>query len=469
MAAVVAALFLAAGVPSAARGQSVRPLTTGFADDVYFGPAALSDPWFERTVASGAKLVLLDVEWAGIAPANRPPGFDPANPGDPAYSWEGVDSAVRAASRRGLSVALLVNRAPSWAEGPGRPAGAAPGSWRPDPAAFGRFAAAAARRYSGTYPDPLVPGATLPHVGYWQAWAEPNLGVHLAPQWVVGQGRFVPASPGIYRGLLNAFYDAVKAVDPANRVITAGTAPFGDPIPGGPRMPPARFVRELLCLRDASLAPAPCPDPAHFDILAHHPYSVGAPRRAARNRDDVSLPDLGKLTRPLAAALRLGRALPRAPKPVWVTEFSYDSNPPDPGGVPAPEQARWLEEAFYVLWSQGVDTVAWYLIRDQPPVPSYASSYQSGIYLRDGRPKPAARAFRFPFVVEPAGRGRVVAWGKSPVAGVLSIQSRRGARWVSVAHVPVTAGAVFLRRLALAGHAGLRATVGAETSLIWQT
>ena len=449
---------------------AVRPLTTGFTDDVFFAPPAASDPWFDRVVTADAGIIVLDLEWAGIAPATRPAGFDAANPGDPAYGWQPVDAAVRAASRRGLAVDFSVTHAPAWAEGPGRPRTATPGSWRPAPAEFAAFATAAARRYSGTYLDPLSPGAALPRVRFWQAWAEPNLAGHLAPQWQrAAGGGFVAVSPGVYRGLLNAFYRAVKAVDPANVVVTAGTAPFGDPVAGGSRVPPARFVRELLCLRP-TLAPAPCPDPAHFDALAHHPYSVGSPHRHAVNRDDVSVPDLAKLSRPLAVAVRLGRALPRAAKRLWVTEFSYDSNPPDPGGVPAAEQARWLEEAFYLFWAQGVDTVSWYLIRDQPPVPDYASSYQSGVYLRDGRAKASAQAFRFPFVVEPAGTG-AAAWGKSPVAGVVAIEVRRGGRWVAVARATVGAGGVFFRRLgAFARGRGLalRAEVGGETSLVWQ-
>jgi len=461
-------LALGAIAAPAAQGRALAPLTTGFAgDDVYFAEPATRDPWLDRTVASGAGVVVLSLGWAGIAPAIRAPGFDAANPGDPGYNWTGIDAAVRAASLRGVAVTALVTSAPAWAEGAGRPSGAEPGSWRPDPVAFGRFATAAARRYSGTYPDPLAAGAVLPHVRYWQAWAEPNLQLHLAPQWTRDRGHFVPAGPVIYRGLLNAFYGAVKAVDPGNIVVTAGTAPFGDP-PGEARMPPAQFVRELLCLHGPALSPAPCRDPAHFDVLAHHPYAVGSPQQHAYGRDDVSAPDLGKLTRPLAAAVRLGRALPRAHKRLWVTEFSYDSSPPDPLGVPAARHARWLEEAFYVFWAQGVDTVAWYLIRDQAPIPDYASTYQSGIYLRDGRPKLAAQAFRFPFVVEPAGRNRAIAWGRSPIAGVVSIERQRGARWISIAHVRVAAGGVFLRHLPRPGRSSLRAAVGAQTSLIWR-
>src|SRR4029077_3713255 len=122
-------------------------------------------------------------------------------------------------------------------------------------------------------------------------------------------------------------------------------------------MQPALFVRQMLCLNGRR--PAPCSNPAHFDALAHHPYSVGAPTTRALNRDDVSIPDMWKLIRPLKLAIRTGRALPRRHKSVWVTEISYDSRPPDPQGVPAGTQARWLEQAFYLLWRQGVDVVAW--------------------------------------------------------------------------------------------------------------
>jgi hypothetical protein len=158
----------------------------------------------------------------------------------------------------------------------------------------------------------------------------------------------VAESPIIYRGLLNAFYTAVTSVHSSNLVITGGTAPFGDP-PGGARIPPAEFVRAMLCVQGPRLTTTRCPNPAHFDILAHHPYAINGPWAPAINADDVSVPDLGKLTRPLAAAERAGQALPRGPKQLWVTEFSWDSSPPDPHGVPMDEHAHWLEEAVYVL------------------------------------------------------------------------------------------------------------------------
>jgi hypothetical protein len=303
-------------------------------------------------------------------------------------------------------------------------------------------------------------------VRYWQVWAEPNLSVHLAPQWIGTRHRLMPASPAIYRGLLNAFYTGVKSAHPDNFVVTAGTGPFGD-APGGKRMPPAQFVRELLCLNGRALVPARCTNPAHFDALAHHPYEVGSPFTRALNVDDVSGPDLGKLTRPLNKAVRLGRALPRRHKGLWVTEFSYDSNPPNPKAISVAMQARWLEESFYVFWTQGVDTVVWYLIRDQAPIPDYATAYESGVYFRDGTPKPSLRAFQFPFVVERSRRGGLTAWGKAPVAGVVQVEQQRGASWVGVGRASVAAGGVFDVHLALKGHGKFRATVGVQTSPVW--
>jgi hypothetical protein len=252
--------------------------------------------------------------------------------------------------------------------------------------------------------------------------------------------------------MLNAFFAGVRRAQPRALVVTAGTAPFGDPGTGA-RMPPARFVRELLRR------------PARFDVLAHHPYSVGGPFRRALNRDDVSLPDLAKLTRPLRAAERAGRALPRARKRLWVTEVSWDSRPPDPDGVPARVHARWLAQAFYVLWRQGVDTVLWFQVRDQAPRPSYAATSQSGVLRRDGRPKVARRAFSFPFVARRTGDGRIRVWTVAPAAGTLTIERSRAGRWRAIRTAGVRVRQVLRLSVAAPAEARLRARVGDAVSL----
>jgi len=171
----------------------------------------------------------------------------------------------------------------------------------------------------------------------------------------------------------------------------------------------------------------------------------------------------------LRAAERTGGALPRKRHRVWVTEVSYDSKPPDPDGVPVARHARFLQEALYLLWRQGVGTITWFRIVDSPPVPSYGDSNQSGIYRLGGQVKPAARAFRFPFVVARRASGGLVAWGRSPVAGLVTIERRRRGRWVAVRrgvsvrrhgtfHVPIA------RRPA---PDRLRARAGGERSLVW--
>ncbi|MGH2840272.1 MAG: hypothetical protein ACRDKY_05535, partial [Solirubrobacteraceae bacterium] len=345
------------------------------------------------------------------------------------------------------------------------PATAQPGSWRPRPAAVADYGAALARRYSGRYPDPGNPGTPLPRAAGFQVWNEPNLPQYLSPQWA---GNRVASAPH-YRLMLNAVYRAVKAIAPRALVVTAGTAPYGDPAPGGQRVMPARFWRSVLCLK-RGVRPLPCRAPARFDVLAHHPYPHGSPRTRAAGGDDVAIADMRKLRRILRVAQRTGRALPRGPrKRLWVTEISYDSAPQDPAGVPEGRHARWMAETFYLLWRAGVDTITWFRILDAAPMPTFGETNQSGLLGLDGRPKVAARAFAFPFVAERAGRRRLRVWGRSPVAGRVRIERLRRGRWRHVRSIAAQRHGTFLLRIpAVRGRDRLRARIGTETSLTWR-
>lgn len=422
----VALLLVAAPEAQAARG-----LTTGFFDSTL---TEEDGQWRDRAHGLGARLVRINVAWRDVAPVARPGGFDPADHASPGYRWETVDAVVARLRARGFTVLLGFDRAPDWAEGPGRSSSAPRGTWKPDPAAVGAFARAMATRYAG-------------RVRHYMLWNEPNLAIYLTPQW---KGRR-PASPGHYRRMLRAFSAAVKGVSTGNLVLAGATSPYGDDDPSANRLRPARFVREML--RGGSL---------RFDVLTHHPYSVGRPRRKALSRDDVSIPDLGKLTRLLRQARSAGR-LAKLPK-LWVTEVSYDSRPPDPEGVPSATHARWVAETLYLIWKQGGSAVVWLGLRDSAPNPTFASSHQSGMYLLDGRAKRSARAFRFPFVVDGTR-----AWGKAPAAGRLVIERRSGSRWVRVASVRVRSGAVFTRRVRRVRGATFRARVGSAVSSAWRS
>jgi hypothetical protein len=169
----------------------------------------------------------------------------------------------------------------------------------------------------------------------------------------------------------------------------------------------------------------------------------------------------------LRSAERAGTVLPGGPKQLWMTELGWNSNPPNPGGVPLDQQARWYEQALYELWRQGVDTVLLLQLVDSQPIPDYATAYETGLYFVNGQPKPAATAFRFPFVTSRSSRTSVLAWGRAPGAGHLAIERLTGGHWMTVAGMNVGFHQVFTTTLSLRGRAALRAQVAGQTSLTW--
>lgn len=469
-------LLLAAAIGAAASpaANAARGLTLGFSSDADLtgGTSTSRAPWIQRALSEGATIVRVDVVWAQVAPRLRPARFEASNPASSGYNWSSVDSVVRDLNEHGLQVLLEVHDAPTWAQGPGKPGPVQPGTWRPNPRQFGEFAKAAALRYDGSFPDPANPGASLPRVRYWQAWNEANLDYYLAPQWIRSGSAWTAVAPVIFRQLVNSFYSSVKSVSASNFVLMGGTAPYGDAVGTDPvgqeRTPPVAFYRDVFCLHGAqSLTPVSCADPIHFDGLDHHPYGVGGPTWHAINADDVAVPDIYKITRVMNAALRTGRALPEAPKSTWVSEMGWSSNPPNPQGVPVAEDARWLEQAMYVLWAQGVNVILPLEIGDPPPIPNYSSVFESGLYYLNGQPKPLAEAYRFPFVTRRTSRDRVIAWGRAPQAGELSLERLQAGRWRTIRRFAAGAGHVFDVTIPLVGRATLRAGVGSEVSLTW--
>ena len=367
------------------------PLSLGYFDDVYSEAAPLRGPWLARTVSSGADIVRIDIGWKELS-TQKPPA-DASDPADPVYDFTRADEAILDATSRGLRVIASFTRAPVWAEGRGRPSTASPGSWKPDPAAVGRYGSAIARRYSGTYADPARPGRKLPRVDAFQLWNEPNLSEYLSPQWT----RSHTYAATHYRRMLNAFYRGVKATGSTARVVTGGTAPFGDASDsqaGDAYARPASCANACLGGSTKAFAPNPVPTPP-LRRARTPPILDLKPRRAADDVDDISIPDLGRLTRLLRTAERTGRVLPPVHHRLWVTEVSYDSAPPDRNGVPVEQHARWLQETLYLLWRQGVDTILWFQVRDAPTDDTQALN-QSGTYFRTGAAKPAAHALYFP-------------------------------------------------------------------------
>jgi hypothetical protein len=410
---LAAALAVLAGTAAASRSAlpapltNIRPLDTGVTDPVEF-PGTGSNAAFARTRSAGATYARLSLDWRSVAPPNRPASFKPSDPDDPAYHWEAFDSEVRRAVAFGLEPIVTVTNAPAWGK---RPDGLA------DPRQFAAFAAAAAKRYDG-------------RVRYWQAWNEPN---H------PGRPQLKPRVAGWYRELVNRFTAAVHAVARRNQAIAGGCSPFTTTTAVGP----LHFMRQLFAA------------PVHFDIWSHHPYTSGGPTHTANGNDDVSLGDLPEMRALLQREIRRGHALSSRRIRFWVTEFSWDTNPPDPKAVPIGLQSRWTAEALYRMWAAGVDTVVWFRIRDEPLRTSF---YQSGLYFRNWTPKRTLYAFRFPFVAF-AENGRVFVWGRLPAGrpGAVVVEQRSGGAWRRLGTLRSDRYGIFSRIYSTSGEGPLRA------------
>jgi hypothetical protein len=424
----------------------------------------------------GAATARIPVSWREFVVPAPLPGFQARDPASPSYRFARLDAAVESAAAQGLEPLLVIAHAPAFAEAPHRWPYAYLGSWGPNPAALEEFAAALARRYDGSFPDPATPGRALPRVRLFQAWNEPNLARYLEPQWIVADGRWRAFSPLLYRQLLNAFYAGVKSVQPADVVAAAGVAPNGEPAGEG-RIAPVAFLREVLCLQTH----VRCLDPPHFDALAFHPLSVGDPDRPAASSLDVSISDAAKVTGLLRQAERRHTALPNGNKPIWVTELNWESSPPAPAGVPGRLQALWISRALHRLWVAGVGLVDWQFLID--PYPAERASTPTGgtvEYKRpaglysagaggdpaSARPKPFLGGFTFPFDPLRVDRRHVRVWALVMHARqpVWLQRQRSGGAWRTVADLHAGATAVLNALVVLRGAANLRLVSGVLTS-----
>jgi len=463
LAAALSLTLLAAAL--GASSADARGLRTGFTDNNIFDPSAPPtanrDMWLDRAVSARAGIIRITVDWRNAV--RRKPA-NPINPADPAYGFARLDTAIRSATMRGLDVMLTVYRAPDWAEGAHPPRGIQPGAWKPDATAYGKFAQALARRYSGHFHG-------LPRVRYFEAWTEPNLTQFLAPQWE-GKALFAPRR---YRQLLNSFYAGVHAAQPGATVIAGATSSFGDSrthqlYPAHPRMHPMVFLRTVLCLNAKLKRTKGCTEKTHLDALSAHPLNITkGPNYKPRSKDDLQVATFGRLGRLLNAAKRANTVLPEGPHPLWATEEGMLSDPPNPQGVAPQVQARWIEEVLYLLWKQGASTVVNLNLRDPTYDPSRSPGGQwtTGLFFRGGKAKPAFKSWRFPFVTHRKSKRQVSAWGKAPGSGTLRIEQLVHGHWRPRKAVTVRAGQVFTPTFRLKGTATLRARVGSTTSLSW--
>jgi hypothetical protein len=267
----------------------------------------------------------------------------------------------------------------------------------------------------------------------------------------------------------------VKRVNAGNLVIAGGLFPFVIDRPTAQAIGPLPFMRRFLCLSKRLRPKRGCNEQAHFDIWSHHPYTSGGPTHRASNRDNVSIRELPRMKKALKAAVRFKRIIHRGSVRFWVTEFSWDTNPPDPKGVPVDLHARWVSEALYRMWRAGVSLVTWFQLRDSAAGNRpHNDVFESGLYYRcDGgvacdSPKPSLEAFRFPFVAFRSG-GSAKVWGRTPPghAGKVVVEQLRGRGWRKVKSFRARGSGTFSGRVRRHGRGALRARLrdGGEQSV----
>jgi hypothetical protein len=474
------ALLAAVAVTFPAAAWSAKPVVTGFQDPQVF-TGAEADLAFDRAHGAGARMIRIFLNWRSIAPGGltKPDGFVAQNPADPWYrqdQWGVVDAQVRRAVARGLQPFFYILVAPDWAEGTGS---GIEGTVNPDPNEMALFAQAAATRYGGTF-DPGDGLGTLPRVRDWEVWNETNLARFFSPQFV-GDNL---VSPHLYRNMVNAVAGAIHGVNASNRVIAGALAPFGRT----DQPAPLHFMRAMLCMTKDNKPGSNCPPPARFDIWSHHPYAPGGPNYDARKTDEVSIGDLPRMRRLLAAAANAGRirssgGVRISSVPLWVTEFGWDTNGPDPKGVPMGLHARWTAELLYRMWSYDVRVVIWFGLRDEP-FDDYR--FQTGFYFcgapglfdegtcgsasltGDSQKSRSFTAFRFPFVAF-ASNGRVGVWGDLPAetVGPVYIDRKTSRGWKRFTTITADGSGVFSKGWRSSWTSGyLRARVpSGETSI----
>lgn len=368
-------MLFAVALVLAPRAEASPFLRPGIYDDAEF-LFGNPDRVFPILKQMNTRLLRMNLRWGGPNGVARERPANPANPADPAYDWEAYDRAVFRAREVGVEAMFSIVQTPSWANG-GE-------SWNVAPRNaidLRKFSVAAARRYSGTYVGP--DGRTLPSVRLWLAWNEPNNPVFLKPQYVQKGSRWVIQSAKDYARICNAVVGGVKSVQPTAKVGCGVTAPRGNnnPTSARPSVSPIAFVRAMKAAGAEG-----------FDAYAHHPYY------GARGETPTTKPPVGVAgQQPTAVTLGNFDVLVREVtalygfKRMWVTEYGYQTNPPDRlFGVTWGEQARYMTEAYGLLRRHPrVDVFIWFLLRDE----ARPEGWQSGLYTRKWVRKDSREAF----------------------------------------------------------------------------
>src|SRR4051794_36812558 len=468
---LLASIFvLAAMAGITSQAQAAKFMFSVMQDDnqLIYSSADNRNVALNRMKLMGVDAVRVSVLWDAVAPKKKiKNGADPK--AYRAANWDKYDDLARAAEIRGISVYFDVTPpGPRWTQAKANdPANQR--AWKPDMRQFGRFYQAVAKRFDGTYHDENEGNGVLPRVSWWGIGNEPNQGGWLMPQARKIGGHLVPTSPGIYRDMLLAGANALIRTGHSKDTINMGeTAPLGVP-PQSERRPlrPALFLRELFCLdsrmhayRGAAAKARSCSAVKKLSILkklprlvyAHHPYTKKTtPVKKDKSRDAITIANLKALPTLLDKIAAKTKLIP-AGLPVVLTEFGWETNPPDNlNGISLANQAEWDNLGDYAAYrNDRVVATTQFLLKDVAPQKQYPRgsraywfTYQSGILFDNGASKPSAPAYMMPFVAKRAG-GSYFFWGQvrftpNGANQTIYLQRRDGSNWVNEGDpVPVT-------------------------------
>jgi hypothetical protein len=364
-----------------------------------------------QTVAENARFLKADIAKlkgekytrARKAARRQNARFKAANPSTyPIRNWDRYDNLVRAATDRGIRVYFNVTGpGPRWAHAK-KPKGstASQRTYKPNAHQYKLFVTAVGKRFDGTYRDENGSRSVLPRVSMWSLWNEPNQGGWLSPQWENGK----PASPALYRKLYQSGYAGLVSTGHRadNDIVLLGeTAPLGsDAKTGKSPMRPKLFIRELFSGNLGGPLPA--------TGWAHHPYTKNvSPLVRDPNPDSLTMANISELGDLLDQMSAQSGGNIAAGLPLFMTEYGFETNPPDPfSGVSPDLQSKYDTLGDYLAYlNPRIASQAQFLLVDVPPVKgkpktskSYWFTYQSGLYYQRGQPKPAAYSYAFPFI-----------------------------------------------------------------------
>ncbi|MGI8845474.1 MAG: hypothetical protein ACR2HC_04760 [Thermoleophilaceae bacterium] len=158
-----------------------------------------------------------------------------------------------------------------------------------------------------------------------------------------------------------------------------------------------------------------CSKPKKLPIagLAIHPYNkdaVGNVFTRSHTLDSMTMAYTSRATRVLKAAEKYKR-IPKG-RGIYVTEFGFQTKPPDRKGLSLVNQAKSINEADRLFFGDPrVKSVAQFELFDAPE-PATEDVYNTGLRTVKGRAKPSLAAYRMPLVVTRLAGNKVEVWGQ---------------------------------------------------------